>query len=225
MNFCPECGTQLEAAATACPKCGAGIGRGTPSLTERLSKSLLVNKWNWAAGLFTAAGLVALMIYTGTFGPSGKMLCTATLDQARAFGVISPSAKLASDSANSTGERRRKSCTASVGNDVYTMDVDVKVEDINHQRCRDYIKQPGCVALYRVARADGMTTYQVRDIPADDTDDALVARGALNSPNPPAVPQSHGMPGGLPAPDDTVSATAGPAAGADAQSAPAAEAQ
>lgn len=177
----------------------------------RLYKSVLANRWNWLAGLVTAGGLVALMIYTGTFGPSGKAVCTATLNQAREFGVISPSATLASDSARSTGVRGRKSCTARVGNDIYTLDVDVKLEDIEHQRCRDYVKQPGCVALYRVARTDGMTTYQVREIPADDTDEALVARGILNPATPaPAAnagPQNPDAQGGLPASGDTVSAT------------------
>jgi hypothetical protein len=226
-DFCPECGTRLDSAASACPNCGAavhGFAAARSSIMARFGRSVLVNKWNWLAGLITVCGLVALMIYTGTFGPSGKAVCTATLNQARDFGVLSPSAKLASDSADSTGVRGRKSCTAKVGEDTYTLDVDVKAEDVEHQRCRDYVKQPGCVALYRVARADGMTTYQVREIPADDTEDALVARGILSSPHPApvAAPQNPAAQGGLPS-DDTVSATemsAAPGATTEVQTAP-----
>lgn len=136
----------------------------------------------WIGGAVVVVGVAALLVFGGMFGPSGKAICTASLDQARAFGVISPSAVLDSSSAKSTDVKNRKSCIAKVGDDSYTLVADIKNEDAEHRKCRDYIKQGGCIALYNVARSDGMTTYQVREIPPGETDEALANEGVLGTP-------------------------------------------
>ena len=156
----------------------------------------------WIGGAVVVAGVAALLVFGGLFGPSGKAICTASLDQARAFGVISPSAALESSSAKSTDVKNRKSCIAKVGDDTYTLVADIKSEDAEHRKCRDYAKQGGCIALYRVARSDGMTTYQVREIPPGETDEALANEGVLGTPPPPNPASPNGaVPNGAPAAD------------------------
>jgi hypothetical protein len=135
----------------------------------------------WIGGVVILA-VAGLAVFGGIFGPSGKTFCTATLNQAQAYGVISPSAVLESTSAKSTDVKNRKSCTAKVGDETYTLVADIKSVDSMHKACRDYIKQPGCVALYSAKRADGTTTYQVREIPPNDTDEALAKEGVLGLP-------------------------------------------
>jgi hypothetical protein len=136
----------------------------------------------WLGGAVVVAGVAALLVFGGLFGPSGTAICTASLTQARAYGVISPSAVLDSSSAKSTDVKNRKSCIAKVGDDTYTLVADIKSEDAEHRKCRDYAKQGGCIALYSVARSDGMTTYQVREIPPGETDEALANEGVLGTP-------------------------------------------
>lgn len=179
-EFCPNCGTNLEPDAAACPACGALPNGTMPKGT--LLDSLKRNTFAWIGGVVVLAGVAAFVVFGGLLGPSGKMVCTATLNQARDFGAIAPSAVLDSTSAKSTDVKNRKSCTAKVGEDSYTLTVDLKNEDTEHKRCRDYVKQSGCVALYSVARSDGVTTYQVREIPPNETDEALAKEGALGIP-------------------------------------------
>jgi len=135
------------------------------------------HKWWWVGG--GSAGGVAIialvLVFGGILGPSGKQICTATLTQAKDFGVLSPSATLASNSAKSTDVADRRACTAQVGEETFTLLVELKAVDREQRKCRD-LKQPGCVALYSVARSDGMTTYQVREIPPDETDEAIAAK-------------------------------------------------
>jgi hypothetical protein len=154
------------------------------------------HKWYWVGG-GSAAGvalIAVILVFGGILGPSGKQICTATLSQAKDFGVISPSASLASNSAKSTGVADRRACTAQVGEETYTLLVDLKAVDREQRKCRE-LKQPGCVALYSVARSDGMTTYQVREIPPDETDEAIAAKeGAAK---PPAINTGGGDSGDL----------------------------
>jgi hypothetical protein len=184
-DFCPNCGTHLQPDDTACPNCGHAVhgaaAAPTPTGIDGLLYSAKTKPGYWIGGA-AAVAVVVLLAFGNVFGPSGKTVCTATLNQARDFGVISPSAVLDSTSAKSTDVKNRKSCTAKVGDETYTLIADIKNTDAEHRACRDYIKQASCVALFSVARADGTTTYQVRDIPANDTDEALAKEGVLGLP-------------------------------------------
>lgn len=203
-DFCPSCGTNLEPTATACPGCGAPV-HGAPAAPSPKGFGAFIAKTKpgyWIGGAVVVAGVAALLVFGGLFGPSGKAICTASLDQARAYGVISPSAVLQSSSAKSTDVKNRKSCVAKVGDETYTLVADIKSEDAEHRKCRDYAKQGGCVALYSVARSDGMTTYQVREIPPGETDEALANEGVLGTPPAPnAAPPNGAAPNATPAGD------------------------
>ncbi len=205
-DFCSNCGTNLEPTATACPSCGAPV-HGAPAAPSPKGLSAIVafakaKPGTWIGGAVVVVGVVAFVVLGGMFGPSGKAICTASLDQARAFGVISPSAVLDSSSAKSTDVKNRKSCVAKAGDDSFTLVADIKSEDAAHRKCRDYVKQSGCIALYSVARSDGMTTYQVREIPPGETDEALANEGVLGTPPAPNPAQQNGAaPNAVPAGD------------------------
>lgn len=189
---CLTCGKPVDAGYTACPYCGAEVPMRT-GLLASIVASFSTHKWFWIGGTpVVVAALAAALYFGGLFGPNGQAICEATLTQAKDFGVLSPSAVLASHDAKSTDVKGRKSCTASVGEDSYTLQVDVKNEDASHKPCRDLKKQNSCVALYSVARSDGLTTYQVREIPPDETDEAiLAAEGQAN-----AAAPAGGVPAG-----------------------------
>ncbi len=138
--------------------------------------------WFAGGGVVAVAAIAAIVVFGGFLGPSGKDICMASLNQAREFGVISPNATLASSSAKSTDVKNRKQCSVQADGETFTLLADVKTEDAVQKKCKDFKKQSGCVALYSVARSDGMTTYQVREMPPDETDEALAAQ----SPPPPA---------------------------------------
>lgn len=223
-KFCPQCGNELSAESAFCPHCGArqpqqaevqqALAQQTeaapagPSQFQRTLETVLAttqtHKWWWVggAGGLVAVALIAIVVFGGFLGPSGKAICTATLKQAQDFGVLSPSSTLASSSAKSTDVAGRKSCTAQSGDDTYVLLVDVKNEDGEHKKCKDFDKQSNCIKLYSVARSDGMTTYQVREIPPDQTDEAILA-GQGQSATPPAPGGGNAgasEPGGLDAP-------------------------
>jgi hypothetical protein len=148
----------------------------TPA-AQSVGASIRTHKWWWAGGggAFLAAVIAAIVVFGGFLGPSGKTVCTVGLQLAKDYGVISPSAELASTSAESTDVADRKQCSVQVGGDAYVVQADIKSEDSEHKSCRDYVKQSGCIMLYSVARTDGLTTYQVREIPPDETDEAIEA--------------------------------------------------
>jgi len=170
----------MNPAAAVYPACGTGRDG-----TRMRPQGLKAYRPYFIGGGVVLA-LAALMVFGGLLGPSGKTICTATLNQAKDFGVISPSATLASDDAESTGVKNRKACTAMVGTDTYKLVTDVKKVDDTKKACRDFLKQEGCVALYSAARSDGLMTYQVREIPPGETDAALAASGLLGVPQQPA---------------------------------------
>ncbi len=158
-----------------------------PSKVDAILTSVQTRKTYWiGGGALAVVAIAAGLYFGGVFGPSGRDICFATLTQARDFGVISPSAELSSTAAKATDVKGRKSCTASAGGETYTLLADLKTEDAAHKKCKDLKKQNSCVALYSVARTDGMTTYQVREIPPGETDEALAA----NSPPPPPPDQA-----------------------------------
>ena len=148
-----------------------------PSKIDAILATVQTHKAYWIGAVAAVAVVVtgAALYFSGVFGPSGRDICFATLTQARDFGVISPSAELASTSAKSTDVKGRKSCTATAGGETFTLLVNLKTEDAAHKKCKDLKKQNSCVALYSVARSDGMTTYQIREIPPGETDEALAA--------------------------------------------------
>ena len=190
----------MEPAFTNCPGCGKALNGSDPAASESGLSAILASAkthiWYWAGGGVAVAAIAAVLVFGNVFGPSGRAVCTATLNQARDFGVISPSAVLASNSAKSTDVKNRKSCSAKVGEDTFTLTADIKAEDSQHKKCRDFVKQGGCVQLYSVARSDGMTTYQVSEIPPGETDEALANEGAL--PTPQAVAPNAAAPNGVP---------------------------
>ena len=178
----------------------------TSSKLDALLATAKTRKWYWIGGgsVVVAAAVAAGLYFGGVFGFSGRDICTATLQQAKDFGVISPSAELASLSAKSAeGAKNRKSCAAKAGEDAYTLLADLKREDAAHKKCTDLKKQNSCVALYSVTRSDGMTSYQVREIPPGETDEALAANEKqqpqqASDPNAPAgAPAETQAPGGL----------------------------
>jgi len=199
-EFCLKCGTNLEAGSTNCPGCGAPQGASDATAAAGGLSAILASAkthiWYWAGGAVAVAAIAAVLVFGNVFGPSGRAVCTATLNQARDFGVISPSAVLASTSAKSTDVKNRKSCAAKVGEDTFTLTADIKTEDNDHKKCKDYVKQNSCIQLYSVARSDGMTTYQVREIPPGETDEALANEGVL--PTPQAVAPNAAAPSGAP---------------------------
>ncbi len=194
-TLCPNCGNQLEPNTPVCPYCGAQQPQPPAGFVGKLQAALdgiLATTrthpayWMAGGGVAGVAVIAAVVVFGGFLGPSGKQICTASLNLARDYGVISPSATLASNSAESTDVKGRKSCTAQADSDKFTLLVDVKKVDDAKKPCKDFVKQSGCVALYSVARTDGMTTYQVRAIPPDETDEALAAE------NPAAAPAAGG---------------------------------
>ena len=222
----------MEATATRCPQCGQpvhGAEAGpAPTGFAAITHSFKTKAGWWIGGVVVIAAAAAV-VFGGLLGPSGAAVCTASLNQARDFGVISPSATLDSTSAKAVDGKNRKSCVARVGDDTYTLVADIKNVDNAHKACRDYVKQQGCIALYSVARSDGMTTYQVRQIPPNDTDEALAKQGLLGLPpagtrttagaeQGPAGEQPGGMDG------ETAVDNSGSMQGAPAQQAPAQDA-
>ncbi len=180
-TICQNCGNQMEAGTATCPACG--MPQAQPSFMGKVQGAvggvLATTKthpkaWMAGGGVALVAVVLAGLYFGGVFGPSGRAICTAALSQAKEFGVISPNATLASSSAKSTDVKDRRSCTAQADNDTFTILADIKAETLSHQKCKD-VSQAGCVMIYSVARSDGMTTYQVREIPPGETDEALAA--------------------------------------------------
>lgn len=172
---CPKCGNETEPGTPVCPSCGETLAK--PGFMGKLQATIgailattRTHKWWWAGGggAVVAAAVAAIVVFGGFLGPSGKAVCTATLGLAKDYGVIPMSAKLASNSAESTNVKNRKKCTATADSDTYNLLTDVKCKDVAK-------KKSDCVALYSVARSDGLTTYQVREIPPDQTDEAVEA--------------------------------------------------
>ncbi|MDE2183868.1 MAG: hypothetical protein KGJ78_12690 [Alphaproteobacteria bacterium] len=137
--------------------------------------SFKTHQWYWVGGGGGAVvvAILAVLVFGGVFGPSGRAICEATLSQAKDFGVIPPDATLSSTRAKSTDVDGRRQCTASSAGTTYNLLVDVKKADGDNKKCKDFKKQAGCLGLYSVATADGMSTYQVKQVPDDDQDAAL----------------------------------------------------
>jgi len=142
-------------------------------------------KWWWAggAGGVVVAGAVAgVVMFGGFFGPSGTAICTAALTHAKAFGVVPYDASLSNHDAKKTKIDKRRQCEASDGDtpdDHYVMTVDLKCDKIPADKDGTYDKDGKCVELYGVARADGLSTYQVRQVPNDADDTPAQAAAAL----------------------------------------------
>lgn len=144
-------------------------------LSAAILASMQTRKWWWAGG--GGAALVAIaaavVVFGGFFGPSGKAICTVALQDARDYGVVPNTAALANSDAKSTDVENRRLCTAVAGGDTYNITADVATGDTADLKCKDITKNPDCVTLYSVQRTDGLTTYQVRQVPDDDTDAAV----------------------------------------------------
>jgi hypothetical protein len=135
-------------------------------LLATILASTKTHKWWWAGGGGAAVVAIAaaVIVFGGFFGPSGKAICTLALEHARDYGVVPNTATLANMEAKSTDVRNRRLCTAQAGGNDYSLTVDVTCKDM---------KKKDCVALYSVERADGLSTYQVRQVPDDDADAAV----------------------------------------------------
>ena len=153
------------------------------------------HKWWWAGGGgATLVAIVALVVvFGGFFGPSGKAICTATLERASAYGVIPTSASLANNEAKKDDQvSGRRLCTAQVGEDKFILSVDLTCNDM---------KNADCLSLYAVERSDGLSTYQKRKEEPDD--------GAAFVP--PPVEQAAAPPSAVEAPAAPADSTAPPA--------------
>ena len=167
---------------------------GLQPIIQKILSTTKTHKWYWAGGGALVVAALAVLFFLGVFGPGGKAICTAALTQAKDFGVISPSATLSSNSAESTDVKNRRKCSAQADNNSYSLAADLQAEDAQHNKCTDFNKQPDCVKLYSVARSDGMTTYQVREIPPNETDEALLG----GSPPPAQSPDANASPDASP---------------------------
>ena len=125
--------------------------------------------WAGGGGAEVVEIAAAVIVFGGFFGPSGKAICTVALEHARDYGVVPSNTVLASTSAKGTDVDNRRVCTAEAGTDKYNMTVDLACKDM---------KNKDCIALYSVAREDGLTTYQVRQVPDDDADAPTAAADA-----------------------------------------------
>jgi hypothetical protein len=138
----------------------------TSKLLTAILASTKTHKWWWAGGGGAAVVAIAavVIVFGGFFGPNGKAICTVALEHARDYGVIPSTASLANADAKSTDVSNRRLCTAVADGSDYNLTVDITCKDM---------KNKDCVALYSVQRADGLSTYQVRQVPDDDTDAAV----------------------------------------------------
>jgi hypothetical protein len=137
-------------------------------LLSAIQASIHTHKGWWAGGGGAAVVAIAalVVVFGGFFGPSGKAICTIALEHARDYGVIPVTTTLANTDAKSTDVKNRRLCTAQAGGNDYRLTVDITCKDM---------KNKDCIALYSVERADGLSTYQVRQVPDDDTDAAADA--------------------------------------------------
>lgn len=136
-------------------------------LLDALLASFKTHKWWWAGGggvAVVAIAAAAVFMYGGILGPDGGGICKVALEHARDYGVVPGDATLSSSSAKKTDTADRWLCTALADENTFNLTVDVT--------CKDP-KNKDCVSLYNVARSDGMTTYQVRQVPDDDSDAAI----------------------------------------------------
>jgi hypothetical protein len=198
------------------------------SVIETLAKlyaatlaSLKTHTWWWAGGggvVLVAVAAVLVVVYGGFFGPSGKAICTTALSEARDYGVVPPDASLASSEAKKTDVENRRVCTAEAGSDQYKLTVDVTCDKVSDKKC---------LSLYAVARADGLSTYQLRSVPDDQTAAEASEIPPVENPQQPAQsspPAQSAAPARAPAqtasPDDgieTVTGKPGSDAGMNAQ--------
>ena len=137
-------------------------------LLSAIQASIQAHKGWWAGGGGAAVVAIAaaVIVFGGFFGPSGKAICAIALEHARDYGVVPTTAALANTEAKSTDVRNRRLCIAQAGGNDYRLTVDITCKDM---------KNKDCIALYSVERADGLSTYQVRQVPNDDTDAAVDA--------------------------------------------------
>lgn len=172
--------------------------------------SLKTHRWWWAGGggaVLVVVAAVLVVVYGGFFGPSGKAICSAALTDARDYGVVPPDAALVSNEAKKTDLDNRRVCTAQSGNDQYLLTIDVTCDKVSDRACH---------SLYAVAHADGLSTYQVRSVPDDQTaaeaseippvDNGQPAQSA----QPPAqAPEQTSAPAQAASPDDSIETVTG----------------
>ena len=132
-------------------------------------------KWWWAGGGGAAVVAIAaaVVVFGGFLGPSGKAICTVALEHARDYGVIPSSAVLSDADGKSTDVKNRRLCTADANGNSYNILADLTTDDTTEVKCKnikDITKSKQCVALYSVERSDGLSSYQVRQVPDDDAD-------------------------------------------------------
>lgn len=143
-----------------------------------IQQSIRTYKWWWAGGggAVVVAIVAVVVVFGGFFGPSGKVICTATLTRARDYGVVPMTASLLNNKAASTDVKGRRICVAQADNDQFNMAVDLKC---------DKLKNKDCISLYSVERADGLSTYQVRTESEADKAAEAAAQSATNTVTPP----------------------------------------
>lgn len=78
-------------------------------------------------------------------------VCEATLDRVRNFGILLPTAKLASDDATKTDTDKRVTCSATSDGTSYTIAVDVLCDNMGDEKC---------LQLFKVTDSTGKTLFQ-----------------------------------------------------------------
>jgi hypothetical protein len=132
-------------------------------LYEAFLASLKTHKGWWAGGggiVVVAVAAVLVVTYGGFFGPSGKGICTAVLKDATSYGVLPGDATLVGDEAKKTDVKDHRVCTAQTGNNKYLITAAITCSKVSDGKC---------VTLYAVESSDGLSTYQLRHVPDDET--------------------------------------------------------
>lgn len=180
-------------------------------LSSKLGASVKAHKWIWAGGAaVVVAGIAAVLVWGGLFGPSGHAICKVAVERARDYGTLPANAKQ-DGSAKSTDVSGRKSCDADADGEKYTVLADLKCKDL---------KNADCLPIYAVERSDGLSLYQVRSVPNDEDGAPATADGSAGAmpsdAGGTAAPGAPAQSGGETAIDADVE-VARPAGGAPAQ--------
>lgn len=138
------------------------------SLIAALLDSIKAHTLYWAGGAGGVLVIVAVALvltFGNVFGPSGRAICHTAFDQAKNYGVIPQDASQSDASGKATEIEGRRACEATGGGETYTLYADLKCNDL---------KKDDCLSLYAVERSDGLSMYQMRQVP-DDGDESVAA--------------------------------------------------
>jgi len=151
-------------------------------LFSALKASVRAYTWYWAGGAaVVVAGVAALLIFGNLFGPSGRTVCQIARYQTVVFGVLPGDATL-EGSGKAAKVAGRRECTLTSGGETYIAttemtcrNVDIELAEIKSFETKKPLPKEfaqvdkRCFSLYAVERSDGLTIYQKRAVPDDET--------------------------------------------------------